>query len=204
MLDTLFKLFFNNLILLILKCRSLAEDNFEKLSYWWKNDLKSNEFNEDSKNVIFGLVCIDLLKVCCPDGYFGADCVPCSGYPDHICSNNGKCAGAGTRLGNGHCICKKGYQGENCSSCDKSYFLNTTLYELNHTLQCLPCDPSCAETCFSSGPRGCHVCKNGFSWDSEYGCFDIDECSPGYPNSCQKNSFCINTEGSYQCYRNYT
>lgn len=183
------------------QCRSLAEDNLELLSSWWSRPEQERENHQDSRNILFDLVCIDALKVCCPDGQYGLNCTPCTGYPNQICSNNGKCAGAGTRLGDGHCICKKAYQGPDCSTCEKAYFLNATMFEFNGTIHCLPCDASCAETCFAHGPRGCHVCKAGFAWDNDYGCYDIDECAPEYRNSCPRNSFCINTEGSYQCYR---
>lgn len=141
------------------------------------------------------------MQVCCPDGHYGIKCFPCNGYPDNICSNNGKCAGVGTRLGNGHCVCNQGYSGANCDSCQRNYYLNKTVFQLNGTIQCFPCHPSCSGTCFDGTPKGCHVCKTGFTWVIESGCIDIDECASDITNPCQKNSFCINTEGSYQCYR---
>ena len=68
--------------------------------------------------------------------------------------------------------------------------------------QCLQCDDSCASTCHSLGPKGCHVCKNGYNWDDDHGCMDIDECNNTVElNPCKFNSYCINTQGSYKCYR---
>ncbi|XP_017491362.1 PREDICTED: cysteine-rich with EGF-like domain protein 2, partial [Rhagoletis zephyria] len=184
-------------------CRSLAAENKDIILSWWATpcatDIATSEVS--SGNVIFNSLCISTLKSCCPDGHYGAECLPCIGFPNNICSNNGKCAGAGTRLGNGHCVCRKGYTGKDCSKCDKAFYQDLTLGNSNGNIQCLHCDVSCAETCFAGGPRGCHVCKKGYAWDNNFGCFDIDECDPETgTHTCSRNTFCINTEGSYQCY----
>lgn len=178
----------------------LAEDNQETIRLWWNSEIPDKS-TSSKENIIFSSLCIDSIQVCCPEGHYGSQCLACKGYPSDICSNNGKCAGSGTRLGNGHCVCKKGYSGEVCAQCEAGYYLNKTMHQLNGTVQCLACDASCAQTCFEGGPRGCNVCKSGFSWDHTFGCFDIDECASELPNPCPRNSFCINTEGSYQCYR---
>lgn len=184
-------------------CRTLAELNMDKISNWWERiEIENTDSSELSKNnLIFDQLCIDILEVCCPDGHYGPNCVQCIGFPNHICSNNGKCSGAGTRLGNGHCVCKKGYTGDDCSKCDKSFYLNRTITDETGSVQCFPCDVSCKDSCFAGGSRGCHVCKNGYAWENEYGCFDVDECEAGRPDPCPPNSFCINTEGSYMCYQ---
>lgn len=70
----------------------------------------------------------------------------------------------------------------------------------NKKITCLPCDKSCAFHCRSKGSRGCEVCKSGYYWDQDYGCIDIDECNELKRNPCKKNTFCVNTEGSYLCY----
>lgn len=70
----------------------------------------------------------------------------------------------------------------------------------NDRIKCLPCDKSCAFHCRSKGPRGCEVCKIGYFWDNEFGCVDIDECIEMKRSPCKKNTFCVNTEGSYFCY----
>ncbi|UXI16801.1 Lutropin-choriogonadotropic hormone receptor [Sarcoptes scabiei] len=183
-------------------CRSFAIENMAKIQEWWHlNTLNgANSFVVNGKNLL-DLLCIDNLNVCCPEGHYGPQCSKCLGFPDRICSNNGKCAGSGTRLGNGHCICNRGYTGRNCDFCDRSFYLNQTRLEIDGTIQCLLCDLSCLGSCFDSGPKGCHVCKNGFNWSTEFGCLDIDECSNDLLDLCPSNSFCINTVGSYHCYQ---
>ena len=56
-------------------------------------------------------LCVEKLKVCCADGYYGAECKPCSkvGNNGKLCSGRGKCKGSGTRKGNGQCQCDKGF-----------------------------------------------------------------------------------------------
>ncbi|XP_027202012.2 cysteine-rich with EGF-like domain protein 2 [Dermatophagoides pteronyssinus] len=190
-------------------CRSFAEENYEKIYEWWNDHSYALLKNQsDNQLIIVNRLCIEFLKVCCPDGHYGHECKQCNGYPDRICSNNGKCAGSGTRLGNGNCLCNHGYTNKNCDSCAKDYFRNETLFHLNGTVQCLPCDPSCSGSCFDFGPKGCHVCRNGYYWTIDNGCIDIDECEPSLSlsssndnNPCPLNSFCINTDGSYLCYQ---
>ncbi|KAH7642550.1 hypothetical protein HUG17_5595 [Dermatophagoides farinae] len=188
-------------------CRSYAEENYEKIHQWWNDHSYDILDQSDLSLIIVNGLCIEFLKVCCPDGHYGHECKQCNGYPDRICSNNGKCAGSGTRLGNGNCLCNHGYTNMNCDSCAKEFYLNQTLFQLNGTIQCIPCDSSCSGSCFDSGPKGCHVCRNGYYWTIDNGCIDIDECESssltimGNKDPCPLNSFCINTDGSYHCYQ---
>ena len=46
-------------------------------------------------------------------------------------------------------------------------------------------------------------CDDGFGLNVAGDCKDIDECATD-SESCSNNSTCINTEGSYQCFRNTT
>lgn len=146
------------------------------------------------QNAVFQSLCISGLSFCCPDGHYGPDCSICKGHPDNVCSGNGKCAGSGTRVGNGHCLCRKGFTGKACERCDRGYYLDIKKGA------CQQCDVSCDSTCMREGPLGCHVCKKGYKWLAEHGCVDIDECDEEKPTPCKPNSFCINTEGAYQCY----
>lgn len=42
------------------------------------------------------------------------------------------------------------------------------------------------------------LCNEGFQWNREKGCIDIDECNPSFGSSpCQYN--CVNTYGAYRC-----
>lgn len=67
--------------------------------------------------------------------------------------------------------------------------------------QCLRCDLSCASSCHSIGPKGCNVCRAGYYWDNDTGCIDIDECNLMELNPCKYNTYCINTQGSFKCFR---
>ncbi|CAH8660274.1 unnamed protein product [Heterobilharzia americana] len=54
-----------------------------------------------------------------------------------------------------------------------------------------------------AGTQGCDnrrdaVCNEGFQWNREKGCIDIDECNPTFgSNPCQYQ--CVNTYGGYRC-----
>lgn len=101
-------------------------------------------------------LCIESLKVCCPENYFGLECEPCPGYPD-VCSNNGKCKGAGTRKGNGLCICDTGYAGHNCSECADKYYV---AYKDDKKLLCSKCHVSCDGPCTGAGNKGMKLIIN--------------------------------------------
>ncbi|KAG8237903.1 hypothetical protein J437_LFUL017700 [Ladona fulva] len=114
-------------------------------------------------------LCIDTLKVCCPLDHYGPDCKPCPGFPNRVCNKSGSCKGSGTRKGDGKCICSEEYTGDYCGECAPG------------------------------GPKGCHSCKEeGWLMDSNRGCVDVNECLLREP-VCQKNQFCVNSEGSYSC-----
>lgn len=93
------------------------------------------------------------------------------------------------------------------TKCPKGFFLTEPVGQFltepvgqDQKPQCEPCDKSCLSFCRAKGPKGCEVCRDGYSWDPDYGCLDIDECHELGYNPCQKNSFCINTEGMYDCF----
>ena len=139
------------------------------------------------------------MNACCPEGHFGPECKPCVGFPDNVCSGRGYCAGNGSRDGVGKCVCDDGYAGLDCNKCAKKFFrqINGT----DNRLVCEACDKSCQDSCRSAGPKGCLVCSGGYIWDNDYGCVDIDECIDIGVNPCESNAFCVNTEGSFYCYR---
>jgi len=201
-----------------LECMGLFKTHDATLNYWWNNKRKENED-------LTSYLCVDTLMVCCPDGHYGSYCKKCPGAPYNICSRRGQCRGDGTKKGSGKCICHKGYTGDMCNICEPGFYLDKGEQLLNKKsttnideeapsneksnssdeskiskVTCLPCDKSCVFHCRSKGARGCEVCKAGYYWDKEYGCVDIDECNELKRNPCQKNTFCVNTEGSYLCY----
>lgn len=112
---------------------------------WW---LLTKQKDEPSLETY---LCILELKVCCRDKHFGPLCNPCPGYPQSVCSNNGKCRGSGTRKGNGTCACDEGYEGDLCSNCSKGYF---QLYKDDNKLICDKCHNACQDDCTEAGPTG--------------------------------------------------
>lgn len=169
------------------QCYRLAEEWEQLLEEWW---FKVQENNSD----IFKWLCIEKVQHCCPENHFGPECKPCDGYPDSVCSNNGKCKGSGTRKGNGECICNVGYGGAKCNVCANSYYES---YRDDEKLLCSKCHNACKGTCTSSGPKGCKDCNSGWINDPEHGCLDINECATLDP--CKRNEFCINNDGSFSC-----
>lgn len=168
------------------QCHSLFEENESLLEEYWKNQDTNKDLNQ--------YLCVDNLKVCCPELHYGPGCKPCAGFPDNVCSNSGKCKGAGTRKGNGQCSCNIGYEGEQCNTCASSYFVS---YKDDTKLLCSPCHHACKHTCIQAGPKGCLHCKDGWTHDQTNGCTDINECLAMH--TCQTNQFCVNNEGSYTC-----
>lgn len=77
------------------QCLSLASELESEIEDWW---FKRQQTEPDLRQFL----CIDTMKVCCPDGYYGAECLKCTD-----CMGNGKCKGNGTRKGNGKCACDK-------------------------------------------------------------------------------------------------
>ena len=138
-------------------------------------------------------LCIDKMKVCCPDGFYGPDCVKCTD-----CGGNGKCKGNGTRKGNGKCACDRGYEGETCNKCSVQYY---EAFRDDDKLLCSECYKACGDAgCLGAGGHNCLNCKPGWKLANEnpkYGCVDINECIE--EGACQSNQFCVNNEGSYSC-----
>lgn len=145
-------------------------------------------------------VCIRELKLCCPSQSFGPKCSRCP-----KCAANEQCEGEATRQGRGTCQCRPGHAGANCDSCQRGFYLDERPLALagsstsGRAISCKACHRSC-EYCRGPGPRGCEVCRAGFSWQPSYGCLDVDECIQSGRKICGPNTFCVNTEGSHFCY----
>ncbi|XP_014216889.1 cysteine-rich with EGF-like domain protein 2 [Copidosoma floridanum] len=169
------------------QCYSLAEELESQMEEWWFNNQDTHDFHD--------YLCIQNAKKCCPLNHYGPNCEPCNGFPDSVCNNNGKCKGAGTRMGNGKCTCDKGYTGDVCFECADGFYQS---YKDEKKLLCSPCHKACKGSCSGGGPKECLDCTSGWKWLEGKGCYDIDEC---YENktSCPENNFCINTEGNYTC-----
>ncbi|XP_047991451.1 cysteine-rich with EGF-like domain protein 2 [Leguminivora glycinivorella] len=163
------------------QCYSLAEEAEQPLEKWW--------FHEDPDSVdLYTWLCIETLQHCCPENHFGESCSPCPLHKNKICGGRGKCAGEGTRKGNGTCICDKQFAGVFCDDCAKNY------YKASED-SCEQCHKACAG-CSGDGPAACTACKKG--WELQSGtCVDINECLTS--SSCKANQYCVNHKGSYSC-----
>ena len=74
----------NNNLVNSVKCYRLAEEWEQLIEEWW--------FKVQTQNVdLFKWLCIEKVRNCCPENHYGPECLPCEGYPNEICSNNGKC-----------------------------------------------------------------------------------------------------------------
>ncbi|XP_045481397.1 cysteine-rich with EGF-like domain protein 2 [Harmonia axyridis] len=170
------------------QCYSIHEEYDDVLEEWW-----FQKQNDDPD--IFKYFCIDQIKSCCPEYHFGENCTPCEGFPDNICSKNGKCKGAGTRKGNGKCLCDTGYANDKCDNCAEGYFQSP---KDDNKLTCSKCHSSCDGPCTKAGATGCTKCRDGWIMDDNDGCIDVDECTSS-KSPCKTGKFCVNNIGSYQC-----
>jgi len=177
------------------QCHNNHHEWEEHLEEWWSLGHDKPDLRE--------WLCISKLKVCCPEGHFGAQCTPCSrkGANGHLCSGHGKCKGSGTRKGNGACQCDKGYGGDACHQCSSGYFRDND--------QCSSCHKSCLDQCVGPEPTHCLACQKGYVMKTERGCVDVDECAEASKSKsaaaadsiCRDNEFCVNLEGSHSCHR---
>lgn len=170
------------------QCHKLVEDAEPFIEDWW--------FNKQQDTDLYDFLCIESIKSCCPSEHYGPECKPCPGYPDRVCSSNGRCKGNGTRKGNGACACDSGYTGSVCDSCADGYY---QAYKDDKYVLCSPCHVSCQGACTQAGPKGCLACKIGYRMDAEHGCMDMNECSIDDHGPCGSNQFCVNNDGSYSC-----
>lgn len=170
------------------QCYSMHEQYDSIIEDWW---FKHQKEEPD----LFSYFCIERVKHCCPESHFGTDCKPCPGYPDNVCSSNGKCRGSGTRKGNGTCLCDKGYKGDLCNDCDEGFY---EAYRDDEKLICSKCHVSCDGSCTKAGPTGCLKCAKGWLNTKDKGCVDLNECADPKP-VCKPLQFCVNNEGSYKC-----
>ncbi|XP_075978313.1 cysteine-rich with EGF-like domain protein 2 [Anticarsia gemmatalis] len=162
-------------------CYTLAEEAEQVLEKWW--------FYENPNAAdLYTWLCIENLQHCCHKGHFGAACSACpKDKHNKVCGGHGKCDGDGTRLGNGTCLCRKGYMGIMCDECSENYYLS-------EAGTCDACHASC-NGCKGEGADSCEACKTG--WELHSGvCVDVNECSSSV---CKLNEYCTNTEGSHRC-----
>lgn len=170
------------------QCHALAEELESTIEDWWFN-------HQQTYPDLYNYICIRQTERCCPKDHFGPQCEPCPGFPDKICSNNGKCKGGGTRKGSGGCFCDVGYSGERCSECANGYYAS---YKDESKLLCSSCHVACDGLCHGAGPNNCEKCTKGWYMLNGQGCFDIDECVKP-DEHCPGNQFCVNEDGGYSC-----
>lgn len=155
---------------------------------WWST--KENDDQVDKQ--LHQALCINSAAVCCPSDHYGPECLPCSDCGDH-----GRCAGAGTRKGNGQCHCDRGYAGHTCDTCASSHYES---FHQDELFLCSPCHLACAGNCTGPGPSNCDACADGWRRNQDNECVDIDECAEASPKRrCKLNQWCVNKAGSYEC-----
>ncbi|CAD5122192.1 DgyrCDS10638 [Dimorphilus gyrociliatus] len=177
---------------------SMLGEYEEDVEVWWKEHYSKKK---DHINLL-EYICINKIKVCCPNGTFGENCQPCVGGSEKPCNGNGKCEGDGTRGGSGDCECKEGYLGNLCDTCAPKFYRvlkEDTEENSQQPLECKACHESCKDNCTGPGPNLCFRCKPGWNFDEEdgVGCVDIDECAEDSP--CKDDEYCNNKPGSHSC-----
>ncbi|XP_071961089.1 protein disulfide isomerase Creld2-like isoform X2 [Antedon mediterranea] len=170
------------------ECHTLLEENEEILEEWWK------EHQQDFPDLLQWF-CIDLLKYCCINGTFGPECQECPGGIERPCQDKGECKGSGTRAGSGKCDCKAGYTGLVCDECKDGHYEE---FKNETDTLCTECHKSCRLKCKGPEPKECEECKDGWLWNDELGCQDVNECEAEEP-PCKATEYCENNEGSYDC-----
>lgn len=167
------------------KCYDFVNEYEDKIEQYW------SEYRHAD---IYNLICIWRLRICCPPAKYGEDCDTCPGYPDLVCGKRGVCDGDGTRTGTGNCTCDEGYIGINCQECHPDYYdISTDIMQKI----CIKCHESC-DGCRDTTAKDCLSCKIGWQLvDGE--CVDVDECQN--ENACQSNEYCVNSIGSYSCFK---
>ncbi|KAF8376080.1 crld-1, partial [Pristionchus pacificus] len=172
------------------KCSALFEDNEEPVEEWYKSQQDLD---------LFSHLCVDNLKICCPDGRFGKECAACPGVEKgaQVCFGHGDCHGDGSREGTGKCKCSDGYTGHACQHCDANYF---STKKTETEIECSKCHDSCAGGCTGSSAKECVKCATGWIREDEE-CIDVDECKADGDNERCTGAYevCVNTVGSYRC-----
>nr|XP_033782596.1 protein disulfide isomerase CRELD1 [Geotrypetes seraphini] len=168
------------------ECNLMLEQSEELVETWW---FKKRKQYPD----LFQWLCMDTLKVCCPPGTFGPDCLSCSGGSERLCNGNGRCDGDGTRSGTGLCNCYLSYGGPFCAECSVGYY---EAFRNETHLVCSECYKACSK-CTGPEDDSCVLCKKGWMLHDR-SCIDVDECGTEKAQ-CRANQFCVNLEGSYEC-----
>ncbi|XP_020606772.1 cysteine-rich with EGF-like domain protein 2-A [Orbicella faveolata] len=162
------------------ECHAMVEEQEETLEEWWfDHQFKNNDMKT--------WLCIDKLKVCCPDGTFGPDC---KGFESL------GARGDGTREGTGKCSCDSGYEGDLCDECAELYFEEQ---DENSKTKCTACHKSCADGCSGGSQKDCEKCKAGWEMTDEDGCKDKNECDE--EDTCEAGQYCGDgtREGTGKC-----
>ncbi|XP_018417974.1 PREDICTED: stabilin-1 [Nanorana parkeri] len=129
----------------------------------------------------------------CCTGYYGHQCILCSGGLNNSCSNNGKCQDSIT--GTGECICKEGFHGTACETCEPG----------RYGADC-KADCDCIHGKCNDGLHGDGLCQCDKGWTGSVCDIDInnDLCN----GTCSLNANCIpgpkNTTGKCFCLAGYT
>ncbi|XP_042638733.1 protein disulfide isomerase CRELD2 [Orycteropus afer afer] len=168
------------------ECNQMLEEQEGHLEAWWLHLQKQSPD-------LFQWFCVETLKVCCPAGTYGPDCLACPGGAERPCSGNGHCSGDGSRQGDGSCQCYMGYRGALCRDCMDGYF--SAARNDTHSV-CTVCNEAC-KTCTGPSSGDCAECEVGWARKQDT-CVDINECEEE-ASPCSESQYCKNVPGSYTC-----
>ncbi|XP_071043962.1 protein disulfide isomerase CRELD1 isoform X2 [Parasteatoda tepidariorum] len=160
------------------QCYNLAELYEAELEEWFFN-VKIREHSD-----LFSFLCINHIKICCPNNTYGPNCFPCPGGAEEPCNGHGTCKNGGTREEPAECICDAGYIGDLCNECKIGYYSDVT----GSKLSCNMCDKSCRDHCRGPGPKNCEVCSDGYNFLPNEGCFEISKLNEEAQLSSENSS----------------
>ncbi|GIY39730.1 protein disulfide isomerase CRELD1 [Caerostris darwini] len=146
------------------QCYNLAELYEEELEDWFYE-------KRAQKQDLFQFLCINQVKLCCPDNTYGPDCIPCPGGVKEPCGGHGKCKNGGTRQKPATCICDIGYTGKLCDKCKHGFYKDAN----GTSFSCKKCDKACKDHCRGPGPKNCEVCSDGYYFLQNEGCIIEDD-----------------------------
>nr|XP_039254921.1 stabilin-2-like isoform X1 [Styela clava] len=134
---------------------------------------------------------VNKTSITCCQGFYGAECRPCSGPVFNACNTNGLCADGET--GTGRCTCNTKFTGSQCDKCS-----NATKYGKTCQSDCLCRHGNCSNVIDSHGECVPGSCKEG--WSGENCDRKIIKCGNGSLTCHQFASCVVGDNGTESCF----